>query len=75
MVDIFREVTGPLYPVLDWPFNTGPNGGYQACSGLFGLGVLGTFWHRHNCHEDGCWRIVRHGRLHCRKHAPKAPAL
>lgn len=25
-------------------------------------------WHRVNCHEAGCWWIVRHGKTHCRRH-------
>jgi hypothetical protein len=67
MVDIFREITGPLYPVLDWPMNTGPNGGYNVCSGIAGLSFFGILWHRHNCHTDGCWRPVRHGRALCKR--------
>lgn len=46
--------------------------GYQLYSGI-GLGT--GMWvralhslHSHNCHEPGCWHVVRHGRTHCRRH-------
>lgn len=46
--------------------------GYQWWSGegsdLTYLAVILGLWHRHNCHEQRCWRIVRHGQTHCRKH-------
>lgn len=46
--------------------------GYQWWSGLGSgsawLGGLAMVWHRHNCHQKGCWRIVRHGRTHCPRH-------
>lgn len=61
MVDIFREITGPLYPVLDWPMNTGPNGGYSLTSGLgvaWILLVVG-YARKHNCHHKGCKRFLR----------------
>lgn len=46
--------------------------GYQFWSGIGSgsplfAGLL-VFWHRHNCHERRCWRVVRHGKTHCRKH-------
>jgi hypothetical protein len=46
--------------------------GYQWWSGAGSdLGyatLIATMLHRHNCHKNGCWRIVRHGHTHCRKH-------
>lgn len=35
--------------------------------------VGGILWHRHNCHEPGCWRIGRFpdGAWHvCKRHHP-----
>lgn len=58
-----------LYVIVDWPMNTGPNGAYNFFSGIGALGVVGTFWHRHNCHQPGCWRVVRHGQTHCPRHS------
>jgi len=23
-------------------------------------GIIGTMWHKLNCHEDGCWNIGKH---------------
>lgn len=73
MVDIYREITGPLYPILDWPMNSGPNGGYSLCSGALGLGIIGTLWHRHNCHTDRCWRPVRNGKTLCKRCERRPP--
>lgn len=68
-----------LYHVLDWPMNTGPNGGYNFWSGI-GSGsplLLGCalWWRRHNCHVKGCWRLQwhvhpDHGHPVCRRHHP-----
>jgi hypothetical protein len=46
--------------------------GYQWWSGtgsdLTYFAVLCAFWHRHNCHEPRCLRVVRHGQTHCPRH-------
>lgn len=64
---------------------SGADGGviYNLYSGLLalivGVGLLGGVagaWHKHSCHQPGCWRISRHiivdadGTTHgaCRKH-------
>ena len=46
--------------------------GYQFWSGIGSgspiLAALVMAAHRHNCHHKGCWRLVRHGRTHCKHH-------
>ena len=78
-MSLFHEITGPLYPLLDWPMNSGANGGYALCSGL-GLGALGigAWWRTHNCHVHHCWRISwhphpEHGHPVCKRHHPHDP--
>jgi hypothetical protein len=65
-----------LYRILDWPMNTGANGGYNFWSGI-GSGspifvVLVGYLHHKNCIEKGCWRIghasPEHGHPVCRRH-------
>ena len=40
--------------------------GFGADLGLFV--AVGTFFRRHNCHTDGCWRMAHHPKEHCRRH-------
>lgn len=51
--------------------------GYQLWSGAASGGpwvaAIGMVWHRHNCHEAGCLRIVRHGQTLCPKHRERTP--
>jgi hypothetical protein len=67
-----------LANIITWPMNTGKHGGYNYWSGNFApnpfdIGIIAALWHRHNCHEPGCWRVVRHGRTLCRHHTPPGP--
>lgn len=79
---IYQHITGPLYPVLDWPMNTGPNGGYNLWSGIAGQSMIGYFilkWRHLNCSSPWCPFIGRHptadGLHHlCRKHHPDLPS-
>jgi hypothetical protein len=68
-----------LYHILDWPMNTGVNGGYNFVSGIgsdFGevtlIAAIAAWWHHINCIEKGCWRKghpdPKHGHPVCRKH-------
>lgn len=81
-MSVFHQVVGPLYPVLDWPMNTGPNGGYNFWSGIGSGSPLllgaGLWWRHHNCHVHGCWRLQwhahpDHGHPVCRRHHPDHP--
>lgn len=57
--------------------------GYQFWSGIAGSFIfsvaLGTFWHKHNCHEHRCLRLSWHadaeGHPVCKRHHPDHPAL
>lgn len=50
---ILHRLSGPLYPLVDWPMNTGLNGGYALCSGNgISFGLLGAYW-QHTCHHSG----------------------
>ena len=40
--------------------------GWIPCGAL--LTGLGAIYHRHNCHEHRCPRIVKYGQTHCKKH-------
>jgi hypothetical protein len=65
-----------LYHVLDWPMNTGANGGYNFWSGIgSGSPLLAgaiAWWHHVNCLEKGCWRKghpdPEHGHPVCGRH-------
>ncbi|HTA98683.1 MAG TPA: hypothetical protein VK730_13705 [Solirubrobacteraceae bacterium] len=71
-----------LYRIIDWPMNTGPNGGYNFWSGIGSgsplLGAFAAWWHHNNCTEPRCWRKGHkdpgHGHPVCRKHQDKLPA-
>lgn len=39
--------------------------GYQITSGPI---IVAGLYHRFNCHEDLCWRTVRHGKHYCKRH-------
>jgi hypothetical protein len=57
---------------MAWPLDPLHGDGYQFWSGI-GSGspifvAVGVFWHRHNCHERRCLRMVRHGKTRCKKH-------
>jgi hypothetical protein len=39
-------------------------------SDLGEFAIVGALYHHLNCHEEGCWRIARHGLGgRCRRHA------
>ncbi len=85
-MSFFHELTGPLYPVLDWPIDTGKDGAYNFFSGI-GSGspiliAVAVWWRHHNCHVQRCWRLSwhphpQHGHPVCRRHHPdqRAPKL
>lgn len=72
-----------LYHIVDWPMNTGPNGGYNFWSGIGSgspvLVAVGVFLRKHNCHEHGCpklgWHADAEGFVKCKVHHPDHPAL
>lgn len=78
-MSVWHQITGPLYTVLDWPFNSGRNGGYALFSGI-GLAVFWplVYWRKHMCAAPWCPRFGRHltaDGLHglCRSHHPDLP--
>lgn len=68
MIDAFLGLHTPLNPLR--------GDGYQAWSGILSGGPwvagIGMFWHRHNCHQPRCLRVVRHGNTHCPRHRQEA---
>jgi hypothetical protein len=82
-VSALHDLLGPLYPVIDWPMNTGKNGGYNFWSGIAGQSAIGYFllkWRSINCAAPRCLRIGRHptadGQHHlCRIHHPDLPRM
>lgn len=68
MLDVLAHLQTPLDPLH--------GDGYQFWSGistqpldlLTKLGILAALIHRHNCHHARCWRVVRHGKTHCKRH-------
>lgn len=80
-MSFFHEITGPLYPVLDWPMNTGKNGAYNFFSGFGGGCILVSYvtvvLHT-RCAKLTCWRHGKHPTadgMHklCRVHHPDLP--
>jgi hypothetical protein len=46
-----------------------------AGSDLAYLGIIGTLYRKHNCHQNGCWRVGRHtvdGTPWCDRHHEQA---
>jgi hypothetical protein len=72
-----------LYHILDWPMNTGPNGGYNFWSGIGSgspiIAGIAIWWTKHNCHEHRCPRLSWHpdadGHPVCKVHHRDHPAL
>lgn len=60
MITILASWTDHMLPIL---------ANYsQWLSGFTLLGGAAAIYHRHNCHEARCWRLVRHGKTHCPRH-------
>lgn len=67
---MLHAITHELVSILTWPEHQGYNfWSGNTAPNPWDLPILAVFWHRHNCHEEGCWRIVRHGHTHCKRHA------
>lgn len=83
VASFFQQILpDPVYHVIDWPMNTGPDGGYNFWSGIAGQSIVGyalVSLRRVNCSAPWCFRVGRHPSadgLHkfCRKHHPELPS-
>jgi hypothetical protein len=66
-----------LHPLRYWGYEWWSGAGSDLGE-LTLLGLAIAFWHQHNCHIKGCWRLQwhahpDHGHPCCKKHHPDDP--